>query len=105
MDKITRKQAIARTRAVWKELAETGSDWKGSTKAARKWFCGVAECFLCVYDKEHGTGDCKKCPLLAIYPDGCDDCSNPYPRWEQAKTREQRKKYAKVFYVVLLKLK
>ena len=96
MDKmrLTKKKAIEISIELWEWLAETGKRkgcWDGWDKYGRM----TAGCALCEYDKQHGDS-CESCPYYECYED-CEEAGKPYNLWHYARTRQTRKKYAKLF--------
>lgn len=98
--RLTKKLAIAKTIEMWEELAETGSERKHETKAAREWEGDLAsDCFLCEYNDRHGGDDpinCSHCPYDRAFG-RCSIDDMPFGKWADAETLEERKKYAKLF--------
>ena len=102
--RLTRKKAIELTAKQWDRLAKTGSKNKAK---AMKWEGIISEveatdcnyCWLCLYNnrkqnKSNDNCDCSECPYCEKHT--LCMCSS-YVDWLNAPTKEDRKKYAKIF--------
>jgi len=110
--KLTRKKAIELCIDLWTYLARTGkgkTDWprwekykKYGTYKYGVWsVCN--DCWFCEYTKQKSNAfdvDCHECPL-PIYTNTSFRCELDrklkYRFWNKAKTKMNRKKYAKLF--------
>jgi len=107
--KLTRKQSICRSIELWTDLAETGID-KGEWDGWEKYGNDIwGDCFLCEYATYRAgasKGACKHCPYYQKFG-YCQEDEKPtyYDKWESAKTKRTRKKYAKLFLEQLKQLK
>ena len=104
---LTKEQAIDKSIELWEFLAKTG-DGKGNWSRWGEFkLMGSNFCFLCEYDVNLGslevTNDgCPHCPYFQKF----GSCENGvYAGWQDAVTRINRKKYAKLFLEQLKELK
>lgn len=106
--KLTKKKAIKIAIELWTDLTETGEaikrDWTGWEKYGHM----TASCPFCEYgnrkDRHSGGGICFSCPYYQVFG-YCTDGKAPYWKWDGAKTKTTRKKYASLFLEQLKQLK
>ena len=94
--KLTKKDAIKKSKELWTWLAETGKrkeDWDGWKKYGKM----RDNCPLCEYKKQVDDSKvCKSCPYFLKFS-YCFLDDSPFDNWREAKTPKIRKKYAKLF--------
>lgn len=91
--KLTKKKALDITIELWEWMAETGSDYKGDWHGWEKYWvmannCALCECYAIQRSEDGGCGEC---PIQ-----NCED-DFAYGKWDGAKTKPTRKKYAGLF--------
>jgi len=99
--KLTRKKALEICIELWTWLAETGRQktrWEGWEKYGKM----ESNCPFCELTKK--STDCERdCPIGQGEWQHCGDMG--FFDWDDATTKTQRKKYAKIFLERLLELK
>ncbi len=93
--RLTKKKAIEITKEMWTELAETGSDSKGAWLEARG-YVFASDCAFCEYSRRQEDVDCESCPYDLMFGE-CSEGFAPYDKWRGAKTKSDRKEYAREF--------
>ncbi len=102
--KLTKKQAVDLSIELWTDLAETGK-YKHEWAEWGKYGDIDCDCFLCEYDeKRGGKRDCLFCPYSKKFG-YCYEVDTPYSKWDKAKTKATRKKYAGEFLAQLKELR
>ena len=100
--KLTAKKAVKLSIEQWTDLSETGGkkeDWeKWEYNGGKYELMSQNDCFLCEYRLNKGRAhDCLDvCPYSLKYKCYCDDGDTLYSKWDWAKTKTTRKKYAKI---------
>ena len=97
--RLTKKKAIEESIELWEWLAETGKekeDWPEWNEDENI----LNDCFFCEYSyRRSGALGCKYCPL------GRDCYDTAFGKWDKARTRPTKKKYARLFLAELKELK
>ena len=96
--KLTKDEAVRLSREHWKWLAETGSANKQLWLDDNGYEDINCDCFLCEYSYFR-KAECGACPV--VWKDtgilGLEPCMMSYfGQWRKAKTREERKRLAKI---------
>jgi hypothetical protein len=101
----TEKEALEWTVKLWKRLAETGREMKGTTLQGLGLPSMRYDCPLCEYSNDtsngiFGTVDCSKCPLKGEWTTSaardCQCCSydSPYESWKNTRSEAVRQEAA-----------
>ncbi len=93
--KLSEKEALDIAIELWGWMTETGSDNKEDWPGWEKYGRMLLSCPLCKYCLEELCQECKDCIIYS--------CVNDYAfgKWEVAKTKSSRKKYAGLFLAQL----
>jgi len=102
--RLTKKKAISLSIELWEWLAESGNASKGRWSEWGKYGDVSCDCFLCEYTKQKEDGDCDNCPYTLKFDLCCVGKFKEFSKWDDAKTPETRKKYAKLFLTQLREL-
>ena len=97
--KLTKKDAIRLFRKDWKYKAKTGqADKCCPPEVVENWdmLHLVNKCFPCEYDITHKGCYCLEKCLIKWPGNYCYHNNSPYSKWQEAKTSEERKQYAKI---------
>ncbi|MHA1970738.1 MAG: hypothetical protein ACTSXE_02705 [Candidatus Thorarchaeota archaeon] len=107
MAKYTRKESIADFKAMWKELAISGSMWKENMKVAqdKNLFRNCPFCEYCI-SSDRTTTQCRHCPGIFVAGDRNGLCMydrSPYIKWTKARNINERRHYASLVYKIEIK--
>ena len=97
---LTEEQAVNISIELWKRMAKTGSDDKGSWKGWAKYGYMLLDCPLC----EYSTYCEIDCPYHLKFG-GCMKFGSPFERWIHCRSTADRKTHAKAFLKQLYQLK
>ena len=106
---LTRERAIELCKELWQWCAKTGkhkSEWPEWEKIRAEFpdLNWGARCPFCTFKWQFTKTleRCPHCPLVEEFGKGC--FSTPYRDWDRAKTKEDRRKFAREFLALLEQL-